>query len=55
MSELSELLLKQQIENERRDARIFIENARNAMHAVRIALEEGDSDEAIRLIDEALE
>lgn len=34
--------------------RIATTNARNAMHAVKIAIEEGDTDEALRLIDEAL-
>lgn len=37
-----------------RDFRIFMESARNSMRAVKIAIQEGDDEEAIRLIDEAL-
>ena len=36
------------------DVRIFMESARNAMRAAKIAIQEGDEEEAIRLIDEVL-
>jgi hypothetical protein len=54
MSELEEIMRKQQHDDIERTAKVFMENARNAMRAVKIALEEGDEEEAIRLIDEAL-
>ena len=43
-----------QIEQMERDFRIFLESARKAMRAAKIAIQEGDEEEAIRLIDEAL-
>jgi hypothetical protein len=47
-------MAKQQAEESDRRARQFIEQARNAMRAVKICIQEGDDDEAISLIDEAL-
>lgn len=54
MSELREMMQKQQQEDTERAMNMFMENARNAMRAVKIAIEEGDDEEALRLIDEAL-
>lgn len=54
MSELREMMQKQQQEDTERAMKMFMENARNAMRAVKIAIEEGDDEEALRLIDEAL-
>lgn len=54
MSELAEFMKKQEQEDQERSVRAFMENARNAMRAVRIAIEEGDDQEALRLINEAL-
>ena len=44
----------QQAVNTKREAEQFIERARNAMRAVRVAIQDGDEDEALRLINEAL-
>jgi hypothetical protein len=55
MSEIGDFMKKQEKDSQYRDFRIAMENARNAMRAVRVAIEEGDTDEAIRLIDEALD
>ena len=54
MSELREMMQKQQQDDTERAMKMFMENARNAMRAVKIAIEEGDDEEALRLIDEAL-
>jgi hypothetical protein len=45
---------QQQAENERRQFRMAMENARNTMRAVRIMIQEGEYDEAERAIAEAL-
>ena len=55
MSELGDFMKKQEQDSAERNARMFMESARNAMRAVKIAIEEGDTDEALRLIDEALD
>ena len=55
MSELSDFFEKKEKDDRERQFKIFMENARNTMRAVKIAIEEGDTDEAIRLIDEALD
>jgi ribosomal protein S20 len=54
MSDIGDFMRKQEEEQRERSARMFMENARNAMRAVKISIEEGDTDEALRLIDEAL-
>jgi len=54
MATISEFMKQQEKDDVGRDFRIAIANARNAMLAVKIAIEEGDTDEALRLIDEAL-
>ena len=54
MSEFKDFFEQQQKADNERQFRMFMENARNAMRAVKIAIEEGDHEEAIRLIDEAL-
>lgn len=51
---IAEEMLKQQAIDAETQARTFIERARNTMRAVKIAIQDGDEDEAIRLIDEAL-
>ena len=55
MSAISDFMQKQQLEDQEKSFRTAMGNARNAMRAVRIAIEEGDDDEALRLIDEALD
>ena len=52
MSAMTETMLQIQKEDAERQAMNFMENARNAMRAVKISIEEGDYEEAIRLIDE---
>lgn len=52
---IADFMRQQEAEQERRAFRVAMENARNAMRAVRIAIEEGDTDEALRLIGEALD
>jgi hypothetical protein len=52
-SKISEVMLQVQKEDAERQARVFMENARNAMRAVKIAIEEGNYEEAIQIIDEA--
>lgn len=54
MSDIGDFMKKQEKENTERAFRVAMENARNAMRAVKIAIEEGDTDEALRLIDDAL-
>lgn len=54
MSGIRETMQEQQRKDQDRTVAMFIENARNAMRAVKIAIEDGDDEEAIRLIDEAL-
>lgn len=54
MTDIGEFMKKQERDSAERVFRIAMANARNAMHAVKIAIEEGDTDEALRLIDEAL-
>jgi hypothetical protein len=51
---MAEMMKQQEKDDIERTARMFMENARNALRAVKIAIEEGDDEEAIRLIDEAL-
>ena len=51
---IEHVLVKIQREDMERNFRNFMENARNAMRAVKIAIEEGDDEEALRLIAEAL-
>lgn len=47
-------MLKQRAEDAERKAYNAINMARNAMEAVKIAIEEDDTDEALRLIREAM-
>ena len=54
MSDIGDFMKRQEKDNTERAFRMAMESARNAMRAVRIAIEEGDTDEALRLIDEAL-
>jgi HEPN domain-containing protein len=54
MSDIKAFFEQQQKEDSERQFRMFMENARNAMRAVKVAIEEGDYEEAARLIDEAL-
>lgn len=54
MTDIGEFMRQREKESLESAFRIAITNARNAMHAVKIAIEEGDTDEALRLIDEAL-
>lgn len=51
---IKEIFEKQKQNDIERAAKMFVENARNAMRAVKIAIEEGDEEEAILLINEAL-
>jgi hypothetical protein len=53
MSAMSEAMMKVRMEEAERSSSNFMENARNAMRAVKIAIEEGNYEEAISLIDEA--
>lgn len=55
MSNIGDFMKQQEKDDTERAFRIAMENARNAMRAVKIAIEEGDTDEALRLIDEALD
>lgn len=54
MSGLREIMQEQQQRDAERAMTTFMENARNAMRAVKICIEEGDDEEALRLINEAL-
>lgn len=54
MTDIGKFMKQQEQDATVRAFRIAMTNARNAMHAVKIAIEEGDTDEALRLIDEAL-
>jgi hypothetical protein len=51
---MQEVMQQQEQLESARSARTFIANARNAMFAIRTAIEDGDDDEALRLIAEAL-
>ena len=51
---ISGFFQKQQQERQRREFSIAMERARNTMRAVRIAIQEGEYDEAERMISEAL-
>lgn len=51
---IAEQMLKQRAEDAEAQARTFITRARNTLEAVKITIQEGDDDEAIRLIEEAL-
>lgn len=55
MSDIGDFMKQQEKDSTERAFRMAMENARNAMRAVRVAIEEGDTDEALRLIDEALD
>lgn len=55
MSGIGDFMKQQEKDSAERAFRIAMENARNAMRAVKIAIEEGDTDEALRLIDEAFD
>ena len=54
MSDIGDFMKQQEKDSIERAFRMAMKNARNAMRAVKIALEEGDIDEALRLIDDAL-
>lgn len=54
MRDIGDFMKQQERDNTERTFSMAMENARNAMRAVKIAIEEGDTDEALRLIDEAL-
>lgn len=54
MTDIGEFMKQQEMDRTERAFRIAMTNARNAMQAVKTAIEEGDVDEALRLIDEAL-
>ena len=55
MSEdIGEFFKAQQAESQRRQFHMAMENARNTMRAVRIMVQEGEYDEAIEAINEAL-
>ena len=51
---IAEQMLKQRAADAEAQARTFITRTRNTMEAVKIAIQEGDDDEAIRLIEEVL-
>jgi len=54
MSDIGDFMKQQEVDNREQQMRLFIGNAKNAMRAVKIAIEEGDDEEALRLISEAL-
>lgn len=54
MSDIEDCMRQQEKESVERHFRVAMERARNAMRAVKIALEEDDADEALRLVSEAL-
>jgi len=53
-NDIGEFFAKQQEKSERQNFYIAMENAKNLMRRVRILIQEGDYDEAIEEIDEAL-
>lgn len=54
MSDIADFMRQQEKDNTAREFGMAMERARNAMRAVQIALEEGDDEEALRLVKEAL-
>jgi hypothetical protein len=54
MSAISDFMQAQKVRDAEREFSTVMARARNAMRAVKIALEEDDVDEALRLVTEAL-
>lgn len=52
--DIGQFMLQQKVENAERLARHAVSRARNVLEAVKICIEEGEYDEAVRMIDEAM-